>query len=124
MYRCCVNSPGKSIIASRLDCSKNPILQCHPRNWSLSAYVAKLDCFQKILKTPVLRAIQYISLVTRAELPNVSSTIRVNRLLNRGYRELLAHVTGDIQVRKEFKWILVVCNYLDVFLNDPPGLPP
>ncbi|KAI3717564.1 hypothetical protein L1987_69266 [Smallanthus sonchifolius] len=57
-------------------------------------------------------------------MPNVISMIKAESYMRRGCEAYLAYVIDDRMKTKELKNVPVVCNFLEVFPEDLPGLPP
>uniref|UniRef100_A0A2N9EEP8 RNA-directed DNA polymerase n=1 Tax=Fagus sylvatica TaxID=28930 RepID=A0A2N9EEP8_FAGSY len=93
-------------------------------NW-LAAYHASVDCFEKEVVFRPPGELEFRFKGSRLpSLPHMISALRANRLLRKGCRGFLASVV-DLQKKElEIEDIPVVREFLDVFPEDLPGLPP
>ena len=93
-------------------------------DWLASNY-ASMDCFRKevILRRPGLPVVIFYGERRRAP-SGLISAISVRWLLQKGCKGYLAHVVDTRSDEVRLENVPVVREFLDVFLNDLPGLPP
>ena len=93
-------------------------------DWLASNY-ASMDCFRKevILKRPGLPAVIFYGERRRAPSGLIFS-ISARWLLQKGCKGYLAHVVDSRSDEVRLEDVLVVREFLDVFPDDLPGLPP
>ena len=94
-------------------------------NW-LSKYRAKIDCRKKIVVFHPSNTDQFIfkGVQTRSRFPLISA-MKAQRLLEKGCTSYLASII-DVSIEQKLKPedVLVVLDFLNVFTEDLPGLPP
>ncbi len=54
----------------------------------------------------------------------IISAIAAGRLMRKGCEAFLAHVVGTRKTNSSLQDIPTICDFLDVFLEELPGLPP
>ena len=93
-------------------------------DWLASNY-ASMDCFRKevIFRRPGLPVVVFYGERRRAPSGLISS-ISARCLLQKGCKGYLAHVVDTRSSEVRFEDVPVVRDFLDVFLDDLPGLPP
>ena len=93
-------------------------------DWLASNY-ASMDCFRKevIFRRPGLPVVVFYGEWRRAP-SGLISAISARCLLQKGCKGYLAHVVDTRSSEVRFKDVPVVRDFLDVFRDDLPGLPP
>ena len=93
-------------------------------DWLASNY-ASMDCFRKevIFRRPGLPVVVFYGERRRAP-SGLISPISARCLLQKGCKGYLAHVVDTRSSEVRLEDLLVVRDFLDVFPNDLPGLPP
>ena len=90
----------------------------------LASYHASVDCFGKRVTFSILGLLEFSFEGKHVDRPlRMISTLRASSLLRKGCQGFLAYVVNEENDLK-LEEILIVRDYLDVFLEDLPGLPP
>ena len=91
----------------------------------LASNYASIDCFRKevIFRRPGLPVVVFYGERRRAP-SGLISAISARCLLQKGCKEYLAHVVDTRSSEARLEDVPVVRNFLDVFPDDLPGLPP
>src|SRR5262249_33085143 len=83
------------------------------------------DCYRKTIMFKLMGEIEFIFYNDWSDSTgNLISTMAAKRLLRKGYQGYLAHVRNTSIEVSPLQEILVVREYLDVFLEELPRLPP
>ena len=91
----------------------------------LSNHRASIDCFPKKIRfeKPGYPKFEFVG--DRRILPTcVISALEAKRLLLKGSESYLAHVVNTFMTEVNLENVPVMCEFLDVFLEDLSGLPP
>ena len=89
----------------------------------LSIYRAVMDCFNKTVRLQVLKDNVEIVGERKHMTTSVISALRADRLIKNGCEGYLAFIMED-KLSKAVENVPVVCEFLDVFPEEIPGLPP
>ena len=91
----------------------------------LSNHQTSMNCFTKRIRFEKLGYLELEFVGDRRILPTcVISALKTNRLLHKGCETYLAHVIDTSASEVNLKNVPVVCEFLDAFSDDLPGLPP
>ncbi|WRX12255.1 hypothetical protein QQP08_004742 [Theobroma cacao] len=91
----------------------------------LSTHRAKVDCFKKEVILQSLEGAEVVLTGEHRVLPYcVISTLKALKLVRKGYPTYLAHVIDISREEPKLENVPVVSEFLDVFPDELPGLPP
>ena len=91
----------------------------------LSNHQASMNCFTKRKRFEKLGYPEFEFVGDRRVLPTcVIFALEVKRLRQKGCEAYIAHVIDTLISEVNLKNVPMVCEFLDVFLDDLPGLPP
>ena len=91
----------------------------------MSNHLASMECFTKkiLFKKPGYPELEFEG--DGKILPTcVISALEAKKLLHKGYESYLAHVIDKSSFEVTLDNVPIVCEFLDVFLEDLPGLSP
>nr|GFC24037.1 putative reverse transcriptase domain-containing protein [Tanacetum cinerariifolium] len=85
---------------------------------------ALIVCERKEVHVPYRNKMLVVKSDSGVSRLKVTSCIKARKYIKRGSQLFLAQVTESERVKKQLQDVPVICNFLEVFPNDLPGLPP
>nr|GEY59795.1 hypothetical protein [Tanacetum cinerariifolium] len=92
-------------------------------DWLLERDVL-IVCGKKELHVPYKNKMLVVKSDSSVSQLKVISCIKARKYIKRGSQLFIAQVTEKEPVKKQMQDVPVICNFLEVFLDDLPGLPP